>query len=115
MTYIHVRTGQRMSVDVANALRDDIADLLYVVRKSPSTCMIDIESDCNVRMGDGKGPCVFVHMCFAVLPEDEELRVFSVELASLFSEALSVDVNQMYFNFDTMPYCATGSVLRAKK
>ncbi|MDO4356743.1 MAG: hypothetical protein Q4E13_09565 [Clostridia bacterium] len=115
MTYIHVRTGRKMSMEVANALRDDIVDLLYMVRKSPATCMIDIDSGCNIRMGDGGEPCVYVDMRFAVLPEDEELRAFSVELASLFTEALSVEVNQMYFNFGTMPYCATGSVLLPEK
>ena len=111
MTYIRVRTGRRLSTEVANALRDDIVDLLYMVRKSPSTCMIDIDTGCNIRMGDGGEPCVFVDMRFAVMPEDEELRAFSVELAGLFADALGVDVNKMYFNFGTMPYCATGSVL----
>ena len=65
----------------------------------------------HIRMGDGGEPCVFVDMRFAVMPGDEELRAFSVELAGLFADALGVDVNQMYFNFGTMPYCATGSVL----
>lgn len=111
MTYIHVRTDRPLSTEVSDALRDDIADLLYTIRKSPATCMIDVEPGCNLRMGDGKGPCVYVEVMFAVLPEDAEIHAFAVQLAALFAEALSVDVNQIYLYFAQMTYCATGPVL----
>lgn len=115
MTYFHVRTDRRLSAEVVDALRDDIVDLLYLVRKTATTSMIDIQAGCNIRMGDGGAPCVYMEVKCAVMPRDEDIRAFSAAAATLFGEALGVELNRTYISFEQMPCCATGNALTGRR
>lgn len=115
MTYFYVRTDRKLSTEVVDALRDDIIDLLYLVRKTASTSMIDIQAGCNIRMGDGSTPCVYMEVKCAVMPKDDDIRSFSAAAATLFGEALGVDLNCTYITFEQMPCCATGNALVGKR
>lgn len=112
MTYFHIKTDRRLSADVENALRDDMVDLLYLVRKASGACMFDIESGCNLRMGDGSAPCVLMEVQCASMPADEDVRSFAKKAAALFYEVLGVELKNTYVVFSPMPCFATGDVLK---
>lgn len=112
MTYFSVRTDRRLSAEVVDALRDDIVDLLYLIRKTAATSMIDIQAGCNIRMGDGGAPCVFMQVKCASMPQDGDVRAFAAAVAELFGEVLGVELNRTYISFETMPCCATGNALK---
>ena len=112
MTYFFVRTDRRLSPEVVDALRDDIVDMLYMIRKTATTCMIDIQAGCNIRMGDGSASCVFMQVKCAVLPQNEDIRSFTAAVAELFVEALGVELSRIYISFEPMECCATGNALK---
>ena len=112
MTYFHIKTDRRLSADVENALRDDMVDLLYLVRKPAMACMFDIESGCNLRMGDGSAPCVLMEVQCASMPEDDDVRAFTKKAAALFHEVLGAQLKNIYVVFAPMPCFATGDVLK---
>lgn len=112
MTYFHVKTDRRLSADVEDALRDDLVDLLYLVRKASTASMFEIESGCNIRMGDGGSPCVYLEVKCASMPEDKDVRAFAKAAAALFHEVLGVALQRTYVVFEPMPCFATGDVLK---
>lgn len=111
MTFFQIRTDRRLSADVMDALRDDIIDLLYLVRKTAVTSMIEIQSGCSIRMGDGASPCVFMEVRCATMPADEDVRAFSRAAAALFREVLGAELHHTYVVFEPMTCYATGNVL----
>lgn len=111
MTYFHIKTDRRLSPDVEDALRDDMVDLLYLVRKPATACMFDMESSCNLRMGDGSAPCVYMDVQCASMPEDKDVRAFARAAAALFHEVLGTELKNTYVVFRPMPCFATGDVL----
>lgn len=112
MTYFHLKTDRRLSNEVLDALRDDIVDLLYLLRKASTACMFDMESGCSLRMGDGSSPCVYLQVKCASMPPDEDIRAFSREVAALLSHVLDTELSRTYIVFDPMHCFATGDVLK---
>lgn len=111
MTYFHLKTDRRLSQEVEDALRDDIVDILYLLRKASGACMFDIESGCNLRMGDGGSPCVYLQVKCASMPKDEDVREFSRAAAALLGQVLDTELNRTYVVFEPMACFATGDVL----
>lgn len=114
MTYFHLKTDRRLSQEVENALRDDLVDLLYLIRKASSACMFDIESGCNLRMGDGGSPCAYLQVKCASMPKDEDIRAFSRAAAALLGQVLDAELARTYVVFEPMACFATGDVLAEK-
>ena len=112
MTYFHLKTDRRISREVEDALRDDMVDLLYLLRKASTACMFDIESGCNLRMGDGSSPCAYLQVKCASMPTDEDIRAFSRAVAALLGHVLDAELSRTYIVFDTMNCFATGDVLK---
>lgn len=112
MTYFHLKTDRRLSQEVEDALRDDIVDLLYLLRKASTACMFDIESGCNLRMGDGSSPCAYLQVKCASMPKDEDIRSFSRAVATLLGTVLDTQLKNTYVVFDPMHCFATGDVLQ---